>query len=157
MELFEKVYEKLRNGYYHKNSVYKTDKTFQINYECLECDHLELLMDLTECNVDIDLNEYIWNDTVDCEWNIIYLMKLIRKFDESKEHRKALIHLGIYFIMKEEDIINYLKINKSDIKISEQKGKTLYDWNLRNYLNDQYFKQVCDNWDNFLKENTHTK
>jgi hypothetical protein len=116
-------------------------------------------MDLTECNVDISLNEYVWDNTISYGYNIIGLYEKIESFEKNKEYRKALIHLGIYFIIKENSIKEdyHSGYYTMDEIYSEVKGKTLYNWFLNSYEADQYFKQVCDNWDNFLKENTHTK
>jgi len=149
---FEKLYEiikKYQTRYYHnQNNIYlsKTPK----EYEIFTVELKNIVYDVLELNVNEDNIDFIWNNVISYDKNIINLMNYIYDLECDNQLELAFIHFAWFCIIKENHLIDYIIKNKYFENLYIRYGQTLVEWNIMDYKGQQEFKIMANNWDNIF-------
>jgi len=151
-ELFGKVVEKYISHYYHEKTIYERIPVDKNKWSLFNCDHIEIVYDLYNSNITESDVDFVFDKEISYDKNKIKLMDYIFKLEkEDNNIEKSLIHLGWYFIVRNNSITKML-IEKNKLnEVHSEPMKTLVEFNIKVYKADQYFRRTCDFFDGMIK------
>ena len=151
VEKLNKIIKKYKSNYYHNTSIYERQYESEKN-EFANCDHIEIVYDLLDCNIKEEDIDFIWDNNTYYDKNIYILRKYIRKLELVDNNiKKALIHLAWMFQIKEKSITKmFIKYKEYD-KIFVRYGQTFVEFNIRSYKADLKFRKTCEMYDGMMK------
>ena len=150
-ELLNTIVEKYKSGYYHNTSIYERVPKSKNLWEIFNCDHIELVYDLIECDIKEEDCDFIYDNSLDEDDNHINYTKYIENLEKFGDIKKALIHLGFRFVVEDKRWIHIYGLYKKYENIFEIKGKTLVEHNIRGYKAEQGFRNTCAFFDTAMK------
>jgi len=150
-ELLNTIVEKYKSGYYHNNSIYEYRPEVRKDFYVFNCDHIELVYNLMECDIKEEDCDFIYNNSLDRGTNDINFMKYIIEIEKQGDIKKAIINLAWYFDYRDKRWIHIYGLYKEYENIFNIKGKTLVEHNIRGYKAEQGFRNTCAFFDTAMK------
>jgi hypothetical protein len=153
MNKFElnKIIEKYNSHYYHVNSKYKYRPEIEKHYYVLNCDHIEIVYDMIPCDIQESDTDFVWNDEISYDRNILELKTYIVELEKNKNIKKALIHLGWYFKIRSTNISKLYDNDVDRHNFYIEPMKTFVEHNIRSYQSDVYFRKMSDGFKGMMK------
>lgn len=139
-KLLNTIVEKYKSGYYHNTTIYKYRPEVRKDFYIFNCDHIEIIYDLMACDIKEEDIDFVYDNNFDSGDNKIKLMEYIVDLENKNNIKKTLLHLAWYFIVEEKRIIRIFK-DKPEILFLDIKGKTLVEYNIRDYIATLEFKR----------------